>query len=334
MRDSVILLMGPTAAGKTALALDWAERIDGEIISVDSALVYRGMDIGTAKPTLEERSRVPHHLIDIREPEAAWSAADFVTHAQGLIADIRARGHTPLLVGGTMLYFRALLQGLDAMPAIDPEVRRALRARLPMDGAAALHRELQAIDPAAAKRIHPNDPQRILRALEVFHSTGATLSSFQTRASGASSPCGAGRVGPGGGGRSGIGSDGVESDRVGPIQTVPVSWRCVALWPEDRAGLRERIAQRFDAMLAAGFLDELRRLHARPGLTAEHPSQRAVGYRQGWQWLSGEIDTAGLRERAITATRQLAKRQLTWLRGLPDLEYRSVEGLRVQDLLQ
>lgn len=309
MRDSVIVLMGPTAAGKTALALDWAERIDGEIISVDSALVYRGMDIGTAKPTAGERARVPHHLIDIREPEATWSAADFVTHAQALIADIQARGRTPLLVGGTMLYFRALLHGLDTMPAIDPEIRRTLRARLPEDGAAALHRELQGVDPVAAARIHPNDPQRILRALEVFHSTGATLSSFQTGPSGAPGPCRA-------------------------VEGQPAQWRCVALWPQDRAGLRERIAERFDAMLAAGFLDELHRLHARPGLTAEHPSQRAVGYRQGWQWLSGEIDAAGLRERAITATRQLAKRQLTWLRGLPDLEVRQTEGLRVQDLLR
>jgi tRNA dimethylallyltransferase len=299
VRDSVILLMGPTATGKTALALELAERMGGEIISVDSALVYRGMDIGTAKPGAAELAHVPHHLIDVREPEESWSAADFVEHARRLIGEIQSRGHVPLLVGGTMLYFRALLEGLDAMPAIDAGIRAALRARLALEGAEHLHAELRSVDPVSAQRIHPNDPQRILRALEVYRSTGRPLSSFQ---SGAGGP-------------------------------VPKHWRRLVLWPEDRAGLRLRIAERFDAMLAAGFAEELRALMERPMLTAAHASQRAVGYRQGWQWLSGEIGYEVFRERAITATRQLAKRQLTWLRGMEGLERLPAERIRVEDLL-
>jgi len=295
----VILLMGPTATGKTALALELAERIGGEIVSVDSALVYRGMDIGTAKPSTAERARVPHHLIDIRDPEETWSAADFAEHAQRLIGEIHGRGRVPLLVGGTMLYFRALIAGLDAMPAVDPEVRAELRARLPEVGAAALHAELSSVDPVSAERIHPNDPQRILRALEVYRSTGLALSAFQT-------------------GRS---------------RGLPSHWCCLALLPEDRARLRERIAQRFDAMIAAGFEGELRQLMARPSLTASHASQRAVGYRQGWLWLAGEIGYDVFRERAITATRQLAKRQLTWLRGMGGFERIRAENAHVEDLL-
>jgi tRNA dimethylallyltransferase len=299
VRDTVILLMGPTATGKTALALELAERIGGEIISVDSALVYRGMDIGTAKPGAAELARVPHHLIDVRDPEESWSAADFVEHARRLIGEIQSRGHVPLLVGGTMLYFRALLDGLDPMPAIDPGVRAALRARLPLEGAERLHAELRGVDPVSARRIHRNDPQRILRALEVYRSTGRPLSSFQS--------------GPGG--------------------SVPNHWRRLALWPEDRAGLRRRIGERFDAMLAAGFAGELQTLQGRTMLTAAHASQRAVGYRQGWQWLSGEISYEVFRERAITATRQLAKRQLTWLRGMEGLDRLPAERVSVDDLL-
>lgn len=285
VEPSVLLLMGPTASGKTDLALDLCERLDGEIVSVDSALVYRGMDIGTAKPGAAEQAQVRHHLIDVRDPEESWSAMDFVTHAQRLIDDIHARERTPLLVGGTMLYFQALLHGLDAMPAVDPAVRASLRERLPREGAEALYAELEQVDPVSARRIHRNDPQRTLRALEVYRSTGHPLSSFQSRSKG----------------------------------RVPDGWRCVALWPEDRGRLRQRIAERFDHMLAAGFEAELRRLMERPGLTADHASQRAVGYRQGWQWLSGQLTRAQFRDTAITATRQLAKRQVTWLRGMQDV---------------
>ena len=299
MPQPVILLMGPTATGKTALAVELAGRIGAEIVSVDSALVYRGMDIGAAKPSMAERAGVPHHLIDIRDPEETWSAADFADHAQQLIGEIHGRGRVPLLAGGTMLYFRALIEGLDAMPAVDPEIRSALRARLLETGAAALHAELRSVDPVSALRIHPNDPQRILRALEVYRSTGQPLSAFQS----------------------------------GRTRSLPDHWRCLALLPEDRARLRERIAQRFDAMMGAGFEGELRRLVARPLLTASHASQRAVGYRQGWQWLTGEIDEDRFRERAITATRQLAKRQLTWLRGMGGCERIRAEGARVEDLL-
>ncbi|MGM0813647.1 MAG: tRNA (adenosine(37)-N6)-dimethylallyltransferase MiaA [Pseudomonadota bacterium] len=300
MPQPVILLMGPTATGKTALALELAERIGAEIVSVDSALVYRGMDIGTAKPSRAERARVPHHLIDIREPEQTWSAADFADHAWRLIGEIHGRRRIPLLVGGTMLYFRALIAGLDPMPAVDPEIRASLRARLPELGAAALHAELRTVDPVSAGRIHPNDPQRILRALEVYRGTGRPLSALQS----------------------------------GRVQPLPGDWHCLALFPEDRARLRERIALRFDAMMAAGFERELRELTARPSLTAGHASQRAVGYRQGWQWLAGEIGYEAFRQRAITATRQLAKRQLTWLRGMNGLEGIAAEAARPEDLLR
>ncbi|AGA34416.1 tRNA delta(2)-isopentenylpyrophosphate transferase [Thioalkalivibrio nitratireducens DSM 14787] len=295
----VILLMGPTASGKSALAMELAEAIGGEIISVDSAQVYRGMDIGTAKPDAADRQRVPHHLIDLRDPEETFSAADFAALAARRIREISARGRTPLLVGGTMLYFRALLEGLDPMPAVDPAVRAELRARLPEVGAQGLHRELAAVDAAAAARIHPNDPQRILRALEVFLSTGRPLSSFQS------------------GGR----------------RRAPAHWRSLALWPEDRARLRMRINERFDAMLDAGFVQELERLAARPGLTAEHVSQRAVGYRQGWKWLSGQCSLDEFRQRSIDATRQLAKRQLTWLRGQQGIERLCAETVDVGEVL-
>jgi tRNA dimethylallyltransferase len=283
MNASVVLLMGPTATGKTALALDLAEALDGEIISVDSALVYRGMDIGTAKPSVGERARVPHHLIDILDPEETWSAAEFAREAMRMVEAVQERGRVPILVGGTMLYFRALLDGLDAMPEVDPAVRAGLRARLPREGSEVLHAELAQVDAEVAARIHPRDPQRILRALEVYLSTGRTLSSFQR----------------------------------GRPASLPEGWRQLVLWPDDRVGLRERIARRFDAMLAEGFVRELETLRARPLLTAEHASQRAVGYRQGWEWLAGNIDYETFRERAIHATRQLAKRQLTWLRGKP-----------------
>ncbi|WP_024326041.1 tRNA (adenosine(37)-N6)-dimethylallyltransferase MiaA [Thioalkalivibrio sp. AKL19] len=282
-RPPVVLLAGPTASGKTALSLALAEALDAEIVSVDSALVYRGMDIGTAKPDAAERARAPHHLLDIRDPEDTYNASDFARDARVAIDAIHARGRVALLAGGTLLYLRALLDGFDPIPPVPDAVRAAVRARLEREGAVALHAELATVDPAAAARIHPNDPQRILRALEVHAASGRPLSAFQS----------------------------------GAAATVPLGWVSLALWPEDRERLRTRIADRFDAMLEAGFVDELMTLTRRPGLTAEHPSQRAVGYRQGWQWLAGEYDFATFRERAIAATRQLAKRQLTGLRRFP-----------------
>ncbi|WP_019569610.1 tRNA (adenosine(37)-N6)-dimethylallyltransferase MiaA [Thioalkalivibrio sp. ALE11] len=279
----VVLLAGPTATGKTGLALELAQRLDAEIVTVDSAQVYRGMDIGTAKPDAHERARVPHHLLDIRDPEETYNAATFAADARACIRAIHARGRVALLAGGTLLYLRALLEGIDPMPPVPEAVRAAVRARLETEGARALHEALEAVDPAAAGRIHPNDPQRILRALEVFEATGRPLSSFQQ----------------------------------GGEARLPAGWCALALWPEDRERLRARIAERFDAMLEAGFVEELRALRARPGLTAEHPSQRAVGYRQGWEWLDGEVDFATFRSRVIAATRHLAKRQLTGLRRFP-----------------
>lgn len=299
VRPPVILLAGPTASGKTALSLALAEALDAEIVSVDSALVYRGMDIGTAKPSAAERARVPHHLLDLREPEDTYSAADFARDARAAIDATHARGRIALLAGGTLLYFRALLDGFDPIPPVPGPVRAAVRARLEHEGSAALHRALEAADPDAAARIHPNDPQRILRALEVFEATGRPLSSFQQ----------------------------------GATAEVPAGWVSLALWPQDRARLRARIAERFDAMLEAGFVEELRALARRPGLTAEHPSQRAVGYRQGWQWLAGEYDFDTFRERAIAATRQLAKRQLTGLRRFPLHARLNAESVRLSDAL-
>ena len=278
-------LAGPTASGKSAIALALAERMPLEIVSVDSALVYRGLDIGSAKPGAAERARVPHHLIDIREPDEPYSAALFVADATRLIGEIRARGALPLLVGGTMLYFKALIDGLDAMPAADA----ALRARIDADarerGWPALHAELARVDPPTAARLAPNDAQRIGRALEVWRASGRPLSSFHSRP-----------------------------------RAATAHHRLIALEPASRAWLHERIAARFDAMLAAGFLDEVRALRARPGLHAGLPALRAVGYRQAWEaldaGLAGAALTAAVRERGIAATRQLAKRQLTWLRSM------------------
>jgi tRNA dimethylallyltransferase len=283
-----ICLAGPTASGKSALALHLAEALRGEIdielISVDSAQVYRGMDIGTAKPDAAERARVPHHLIDILDPEQAYSAAQFVRDATDAAEGIRARGRLPLLVGGTMLYFKALRDGLDAMPAADAALRAQIDARAAAEGWPALHAELQRVDPATAARLAPNDAQRIQRALEVWLSTGRPLSAFHARS--AARPD-AGR------------------------------WPLIALEPDSRAWLHERIAQRFDAMLAAGFVDEVRRLRQRPALQPQMPSMRCVGYRQAWVALdSCSLD--GLRETGIAATRQLAKRQITWLRSMAD----------------
>ncbi len=285
-----IALAGPTASGKTAAALAIARdpRIAPvEIVSVDSALVYRGMDIGTAKPTREEQAEVPHHLIDIIDPRDAYSAASFVKDARRLIAEISARGRLPLLVGGTMLYFKALADGIDAMPAADPEVRRRLEADAAALGWPAMHARLAEVDPVAAARLAPNDSQRIQRALEVWHASGRPLSSFH--ASGASGALAKG-------------------------------WPAAALLslePTDRAWLHERIAARFDAMLSSGFIAEVQALRARGDLHADLPSMRCVGYRQAWEALDGRWPLTELRERGIAATRQLAKRQITWLRSMP-----------------
>jgi len=290
-----IALAGPTAAGKTdaalALAAHLAPRFPVEIVSVDSALVYRGMDIGTAKPDAAERAAAPHHLIDILDPAERYSAAAFVADAESCIAAIRARGALPLLVGGTMLYFKALFDGLDAMPPADPALRADIDAEAAERGWPALHAELAQVDPVTAQRITPLDSQRIQRALEVWRATGTPLSDFHRRAE-------RGPAGPG----------------------APCASRLVSLEPEDRAWLHRRIGQRFDAMLAAGFLGEVRALRQRGDLGPDLPSMRCVGYRQAWEFLDGP-DTAetraALRERGVAATRQLAKRQFTWLRSLP-----------------
>jgi tRNA dimethylallyltransferase len=286
-------LAGPTASGKTAAALAIAGQHDIEIVSVDSALVYRGMDIGTAKPTATERGAVPHHLIDIRDPLHAYSAAEFVADATRLIGDINARGRLPLLVGGTMLYFKALLDGLDDMPQADPAVRARIAEEALDKGWPALHAELAAVDAPTAARLAPNDSQRISRALEVYRLSGQPLSSFHKKNAIENIATGAGPI------------------RAGAL---------ICLEPADRAWLHERIAQRFDAMLAAGFLDEVRALRARAELHPDLPAMRCVGYRQAWEALDdgSPAAMAGLREKGIAATRQLAKRQITWLRSMPE----------------
>jgi tRNA dimethylallyltransferase len=281
-----IFLMGPTASGKTALAVSLVEHFPLEIISVDSALVYRGMDIGTAKPDAATLARAPHHLLDIRDPTEAYSAAAFREDAQRLMADIVARGKVPLLVGGTMLYFRALLQGLDDLPGADPAVRQELERAAAARGWPAMHAELAQADPVTAARLAPNDSQRIGRALEILQLTGQPMSALLDRGQAA----------------------------------LPYRVLQLALIPSDRAVLHQRIAARFDAMLAEGLLEEVKALRQAYALTVDLPSMRAVGYRQAWSYLDGEIDLAALRERGIAATRQLAKRQLTWLRSWPDVK--------------
>jgi tRNA dimethylallyltransferase len=278
--------MGPTAAGKTALATTLFSRLPVEIVSVDAAQVYRGLDIGTAKPTLAERAQVPHRLIDIRDPSEPYSAADFCVDALRSMQEITAAGRIPLLVGGTMFYFRALERGLPELPGADAGLRARLQDELDRQGQAALHARLAALDPVRAARIHPNDPQRMVRALEIIELTGRTASSY---------------------GRQG------ES---------PLPYRLVklALYPENRAWLHQRIAQRFHAMLDQGFLDEAKALFARTDLAPTLPSLRTVGYRQAGLYLSGKINYHELVELGITATRQLAKRQLTWLRAEADCQ--------------
>ena len=282
-----LALAGPTASGKTAAALAIAAELPVEIISVDSALVYRGMDIGTAKPSAAELAAVPHHLIDIRDPRQAYSAAEFVRDATCLVHEIHARGRHPLLVGGTMLYFKALFGGLDDMPPADAQVREQIEAEAQARGWPALHAELARVDPPTAARLPPGDTQRIQRALEVYRVTGRPLSSFHTR------------------------RDDAQPSAAARATTL------ISLEPQDRAWLHARIAQRFDAMLAQGLLAEVQRLRARGDLHADLPAMRCVGYRQAWEALDGLFPLSELRERGIYATRQLAKRQITWLRSMP-----------------
>ena len=292
-RPLAIAVMGPTASGKTALAIECARRFDGEIVSVDSALVYRGLDIGAAKPDANERASAPHHLLDLRDPWQPYSAAEFAVDARTAIAGIVARGKLPILAGGTGLYFHSLLHGLSPMPEADPAIRAAIECEAGERGWAAMHAELAAIDPVAAQRIHATDPQRIQRALEVYRVSGRPISALRAEAI---------------------------RDRL-PLRVLKL-----VLAPGDRAVLHARIEQRFDAMLAAGFLDEVRALRAMPKLQAvakplDLPALRAVGYRQAWEHLDGTTSAGEFRDRAISATRQLAKRQLTWLRGELDARW-------------
>lgn len=309
-----LAIAGPTASGKTAAALALAAALAArgqacEIISVDSALVYRGMDIGTAKPTAEELAQVPHHLIDLLDPLQSYSAADFVRDATALIAAIRQRHAIPLLVGGTMLYFKALMDGLDDLPTADPAVRQRLDAEAAAIGWPAMHARLAQVDPVTAARLAPNDSQRIQRALEVWERTGQPLSAFH-------------------------------KSKTRAVTASPISENGLfSLEPENRAWLHERIAQRFDAMLAEGFLQEMQQLRQRGDLHLDLPSMRCVGYRQAWEALdaaqaNGQVlDLRDLREKGIAATRQLAKRQITWLRSMPQRQTIACDAPQAQATL-
>lgn len=283
-RPLTIFLMGPTASGKTALACALAERFPLDLVSVDSTLVYRGLNVGSAKPDAATLTRHPHRLIDVRDPRESYSVGEFRADAQREMTAITASGRVPLLVGGTGLYFRALQHGLSDLPMADPDLRLQLRSEAEILGLPTMHARLRTLDPVAAAQIRASDPQRLLRALEVIMLTGRPLSELQRKSG------------------------------------VRLPWRILklALLPSERGGLHRRIAERFDAMLEAGFLNEVRKLRDRADLDATLPALRAVGYRQVWQHLDGEIDSLTLRDRAIYATRQLAKRQITWLRAERD----------------
>ena len=281
MSDRILALMGPTASGKSSLAEKLAERFDGELISVDSALVYRGLAIGAAKPDY------PHHLVHLRDPVDPYTAADFARDATRCIQEIIARGRRPILVGGSMLYFRALIHGLDDIPTIDPAIRAAIENEAREVGWPALHRALSKVDPASAAQLHPNHSQRICRALEVYRGTGAPLSAWQR----------------------------------GEAISQADQFECIALRTEPRAALHRRIECRLDGMFARGLIDEVRALMARGDCHSDLPAIRAVGYRQVWAYLQDEVDLPTCREKALVATRQLAKRQLTWLRSWPDLTW-------------
>ena len=293
-----IFLMGPTAAGKTDLAIELTKVLPCELISVDSALVYRGMDIGTAKPSKALLAEHPHRLIDILDPADAYSAADFRRDALQAMADITARGKIPLLVGGTMLYYKALVDGLADMPAADPDVRAQIEEEAARLGWQALHDQLAIIDPVSAARIHPNDPQRLSRALEVYRVSGRSMTELRQQQSAQSTEAAA----------SGL-------------QQLPYTVANLAIAPANRQVLHRRIEQRFTLMLEQGFIDEVVALRERSDLHAGLPSIRAVGYRQVWDYLDGKLTSAEMRERGIIATRQLAKRQFTWLRSWTDLHW-------------
>ena len=283
-----ICLMGPTASGKTDLAIQLSETLPCELISVDSALVYKGMDIGTAKPSAEELARAPHRLIDIKDPSEPYSAAMFREDALREMADITARGNIPLLVGGTMLYFKVLRDGLAELPSATPEVRERILQEAEKQGWPALHQQLQTVDPATAERLKPRDAQRIQRALEVFETTGKPLSVWHKE----------------------------QNDAALPYRLINL-----AIAPQERSVLHERIKRRFEQMVTHGFIEEVRGLYARGDLNPSLPAIRAVGYRQAWHYLEGETDFDEMVDRGIIATRQLAKRQLTWLRGWPDVNW-------------
>jgi tRNA dimethylallyltransferase len=309
MKARALAIAGPTASGKTGLAMAIAAHLQNrggaEIISVDSALVYKAMDIGTAKPTRAELAAVPHHLIDIRDPLTAYSAAEFARDAQACVNDIASRGKLPLLVGGTMLYFKALLEGLNDMPAADPQIRAQIQAEAEAMGWHALHAQLQSLDPITASRLAPADSQRISRALEVFRISGKPLSSFQHNINAANTAVA----------------------NALNFHNVPM----LSLEPHHRAWLHHRIEQRFDDMLLHGFLEEVKTLRARSDLQIDLPSMRCVGYRQAWEALDGSLPMGELRDRGVFATRQLAKRQLTWLRSMP---HRVVLQADAEDVLQ
>jgi tRNA dimethylallyltransferase len=315
MTSRALAIAGPTASGKTGLALAIAAHLQGrggaEIISVDSALVYKGMDIGTAKPSAEELASVPHHLINIRDPLQAYSAAEFSRDAMACVNDISSRGKVPLLVGGTMLYFKALLEGLNDMPAANPAVRAHIQAEAEIAGWPAMHAQLQQVDPVTAARLAPADSQRISRALEVFRISGKPLSDFQRNIAQHDA-------------RNKVDEGHPLSAQAGELNfhNVPM----LSLEPLDRVWLHHRIEQRFDEMLKHGFLDEVKNLRTRGDLQIDLPSMRCVGYRQAWEALDGSMPMTELRDRGVFATRQLAKRQLTWLRSMPHRHVLQADG--------
>ncbi len=286
-KPAALFLMGPTASGKTALAIELRQHLPVEIISVDSALIYKGMDIGTAKPDAAELALAPHRLIDILDPSVAYSAADFRRDALAAMHEITAQGKIPLLVGGTMMYFKALLEGLSPLPSADPEIRAQIETRAAQEGWQVLHDELSRIDPVAGARIHPNDPQRLSRALEVYYISGKTMTELTETAG----------------------------------ENLPFNAYQFAIAPADRKILHQRIEMRFQMMLKAGFEDEVRALYQRGDLHPDLPSIRCVGYRQMWSYLAGEISYDDMVYRGICATRQLAKRQMTWLRGWEGVQW-------------
>jgi len=294
----ILCLMGPTACGKTALAVELVQRFPCEIISVDSAMVYRGLDLGTAKPTPDILRLAPHRLIDIRDPAEIYSAGDFQADALREIKDIHAQGKIPLLVGGTMLYFHVLQYGLDTLPEQDPMIREQIQEEAEQDGWLALHEKLQSLDPDAAARIHPNDAQRIQRALEVYTLTGKPLTAQQ-----------------------------MQGKTRAPL---PFALRQLILCPQDRTRLHERIEQRFLTMLEQGFMEEVRHLYERPDLSLEKPALRSVGYRQAWEYFEGKFSFEEMKEKTVIATRQLAKRQITWLRRWQEATWLDSEEPGVQ----